>query len=99
MSNNTSKTIEQQRIEKLKEVKAKTGSQISYHVKNTSNPNVTTIQPKVGNMSLTNAQQKKLVQANLLTATGTASEEFERLLLSQTISAFSKSSGDFIYNT
>lgn len=35
----------------------------------------------------------------MLAATGTASEEFGRLLLSQTISAFSKSSSDLICNT
>ncbi len=96
-NNHSKEKVEQDRLRKFHEKSAKSQSPISYQEK--IDGNITRIETKVNNKTIVLSKfNLETVKADLCAATGTASEEYGRLLLSQTISGFSNNHGATISN-
>jgi len=96
-NNHSKEKVEQDRLRKFHERSAKTQSPISYQEK--IDGNITRIETKVNsNSTVLSKFNLETIKADLCAATGTASEEYGRLLLSQTISGFSNNIGATISN-
>ena len=95
---NSKEIIAKERLDKLHDKKAKIQSDMSFHA--TTEDNAITLHPKFdSNTKLSHQQQIEQSQAELCSATGTASTKYGNLILSQTITGFFNAKNDIATTT